>query len=451
MDSWRRQVLEIFLRWKFRPWALLTPIALLVITLPLLRPLVHPGAAGDGERLLIATARSLVEGGRMELRGADWRDPSGRSASGVIDVEGRLYAARPPVFAGCLAGAAWMIGLAGVDADRDATLWTYLLTLISTTLPVAVGAGMLYRMGRLFELSRPWRAILAMVATFSGSWLSYSTVINPHAPAAALLLCACASVLFVGAARKPGNVLAILLLAGALAALASAISPWTLPLTLPLPLVFLSMQIKPRQKVIGMVLLTLGAAPIVWLHCAWSLSMFGSIVPPTIGNVLFDVAGADAADEGPLTRLLNLTGNVIRLLLGGHGLLTHSPLTIASAWGLFLVLRKHWPAHAKMLAAVSLVGTTTVVMMVAARGNAVDGRMFGVEWFVAFIPLLLFWTGAVIRRELSGWQRWAIAGLTAIGIVFSVAGARNPLPERAYQSYTAFEAVGRWFVDKASD
>src|SRR5918998_432817 len=103
-----------------RPWALSAPILVLVIALPLLRPLRYPVPQyriSDEEAARLATIQAIVE---------------------------------------------------------------------HVTIPAACAAGLVYRMGRLFDLRRPWRAALAAAAVLATGLISYATVLNPHVPAATL-------------------------------------------------------------------------------------------------------------------------------------------------------------------------------------------------------------------------------------------------------------------------
>lgn len=444
MPTWRQQALEIFLKVKFRPWALLTPLLVLLIALPLLRPLRLPGGATRSETLLLETVESLSTRGGMALDPTEWR-----GQPGTVQHKGRVVADRPPVYAVLLAAPAWVMTKAGLDWDQHGETMAFLLTIFGATLPVAVGGGVIYRMARLFELSRPKRAMLALLVTFGGGWISYATVLNPHAPAAAALVCSSACLLFLAAARKSGSALPICLASGLFASMACAISPWTMPLALPLPLVLFAMQIPARQKVIGFILMTIGAAPIAWIHTAWSLDSFGSIIAPGSIATLQDVVAADP-DESPVLRVGSLGASVFQVTLGNHGMFTHFPIVVAGLIGLFIVLRKHWPMHAKMLAAITFVGATTVVMIVAARRGAVNGWMFGVQWFVVFLPLICFWLGAVLRRELSKRALWTLTAACGLSVLISVAGALQPLPSVPYRSNTAVGAMQRWLGSEAT-
>lgn len=417
---------------------MLTPLLVILIAIPLLRPVRSPDAPGVSERLLLDTVESLSTRGGMALDPGVW---SGKP--GTTQHKGRVVADRPPVYAVLLAGPAWVMQKCGLEWNEHAESMAFLLTLFGATLPVAVGGGVIYRMGRLFELSRPRRALLALLVTFGGGWISYATVLNPHAPAAAALVCASACLLFVAAAKKSASALPICLLAGLFSSMASAISPWTMPLALPLPLVLFAMQIPARQRIVGFVLMTIGAAPIAWIHCAWSLDAFGSIVAPGSLATLQDVVSSDP-DESPVVRVGSLGASLFNITLGNHGIFTHFPIVLAGLVGLFIVLRKHWPMHAKMLAAISFVGATTIVMIVASRQGSVGGWMFAVQWFVVFLPLICFWLGALMRRELSKQAMWVLAGACALSVLVSLAGALQPLPVVPYESNTALGAMRRW-------
>jgi len=55
----------------------------------------------------------------------------------------------------------------------------YLLTVLGVTLPAAGAAGLVYRMGRVFELRRPWRCGLAAAVVFGTGLVSYAVVLKP--------------------------------------------------------------------------------------------------------------------------------------------------------------------------------------------------------------------------------------------------------------------------------
>src|SRR3954463_716374 len=126
---------ESFRRWlagpKIRPWGLLGPVLVLLVCLPLLRPLRHPGEISDDEAARLATVRSLAEHRSLVVA------PTEAPEKELVRRSNLYYSDQPPVFAILLAGAYWFIAKAGVTLEQTPSLAAYLLTLIGTTLPVA--------------------------------------------------------------------------------------------------------------------------------------------------------------------------------------------------------------------------------------------------------------------------------------------------------------------------
>src|SRR5829696_4304184 len=156
-----------------RPWALFAPILVLLFCIPLLRPLRNPdpSAISDDELARLATVQSLVEHGTLAL------DASSLAPSrGTVRVGDKLYADQPPTMAVLLAGPYWVMNRLGFTFSKDANGIAFFLTLLGVTIPVAIGAGMVYRMARLFELPRWKRGALAVAVTFASGLVSYGVV-----------------------------------------------------------------------------------------------------------------------------------------------------------------------------------------------------------------------------------------------------------------------------------
>jgi hypothetical protein len=171
-----------------RPWALLSPILVLLICLPLLRPLRHPDPrdVSIDETARLATVQAIVENGTLAID-ETMKMPIGQTIKGR---DGRRYSDQPPVMAVLLSGSYWAMHRNGLTMDQNPILVPYLLTIIAVTLPVAGAAGLVYRMGRMFELKRPVRALMGAAVVLGSGLLSYGVVLNAHAPAAVLVMCA---------------------------------------------------------------------------------------------------------------------------------------------------------------------------------------------------------------------------------------------------------------------
>jgi hypothetical protein len=147
--------LRIYSRRKHvRPWSLSAPIIVLLICLPLLSPLRHPlpSQMSDEELARLATVRAIVEQQTFAIDGTQQFFTT-RQKFKFADV---YYSDQAPTQALLLSGPYWLMYRFGLRFANNPALVVYLLTLIGVTIPVAAAAGMLYRMGRLFELRRRW-------------------------------------------------------------------------------------------------------------------------------------------------------------------------------------------------------------------------------------------------------------------------------------------------------
>src|SRR4051794_12417321 len=92
---------DLFRRWmekpKFRPMGLIAPILVLLICLPLLRPLRHPDGISDDETATLAMVRGLVDHHDLSL------DPRRLPPDHRVGVGTQIYSDQPPTFAILLA------------------------------------------------------------------------------------------------------------------------------------------------------------------------------------------------------------------------------------------------------------------------------------------------------------------------------------------------------------
>jgi hypothetical protein len=447
-----------------RPWALSTPILVLLVCLPLLRPLRHPDPRdiSDDELARLATVQSVVERQSLAIESADLYVPQHT----IVRRGEHLFAAQPPTFSLLLGGPYWVMRRFGLTFARNPALVAYLLTLIGATIPVAAGAGLIYRMGRLFELPRRRRALLAAVVAFGGGLVSYGTVLNPHAPAAALLLASAACIIHVAIARRPGATSGWLAIAGMCAAFAAAIDPLAAVFVLLLACAIPLMRWRWPMRLGGVALYALGAAPPLVLHGALMQQITGDFVPPEyqrafIANVSTGTSSGNPSpdDADDVTAAVAYSwwaalgrnlARVANALLGEHGILSHFPVVIVGAFGVAAVMHRHWPRTTKALAAATVAGGIAIIVVTCCVLLIGAGNMFGPQMFVVFLPLLLFWAGAWMRREHHP-IKWAMAGvLLLFSAAVTVVGATNPCPPNGYGRYTAAEAAGNLMYPPAA-
>ena len=472
-----------FRRWRsgkhVRPWALSAPVAVLLICLPLMLVprLRHPTAGellasmSDEELARWATVQALVEQQTFAINGTMFADTRQRvhvadEAYGAGPLVRPIFcASQPPTQGLLLAGPYWVLNRTfGLRFRNDPGLVTYLLTLVGVTIPVAAAAGMLYRMGRLFELPRPARAGLALAVVLGSGLVSYATVLNPFAPAAALVLTAAAILVQVSRIRSPFRSGGYLASAGFFTALAAALHPAAAPFAILFAGVICVMRWRPSVRLGGVIMYGLGAIPPVLLHLSLSLPITGDwklgLAPPVPAHTVrlpravaiatppAAAAVADASDdvgviESPTAWQTAglLAGRLAGAAVGRHGLLVHFPVLVFGGAGLWLVVRRNWPGATKGLAVATLVGGGVVLLRYVVVPTDWKFAMFGVRWYVVFLPLLLFWAGAWCRRQHHP-ATWATAAvLLAFSCCVSLVGATDPMPRAGYDRYTPVAAL----------
>jgi hypothetical protein len=351
-----------------------------------------------------------------------------------------------------LAPSYWLMRQGGLSFETRPDLVMYLLTVVGVTLPVALSSGLMYRMGRLFELRRPWRATLGLVAVLASGLVSYATVLNPHAPAAALVLCSAACLIHVSITNKRVHGSVWLVMSGLCAALAATIDPPAIVFLALLPAVIFAIRWTPMQRFGGLAVYLLGAALPLVLHGSLSThtdangfrvrgpagneSLFSFVNPDsrTIVAPVFDAHAFDE-DEQPDGFWGRTAAGGLRLLaaLGGeHGLLSHFPIVLLGIVGVTMVMHRHWPWTTKVLASVTLAGAATLIVLFTLRRSDWRGAMFASRWFVVFLPLVVFWSGAWLRRRHGKIAWGAAAALLAFSLTASIVGATGPLPREGF-------------------
>jgi hypothetical protein len=433
-----------------RPWALAAPVVVLMIALPLLRPLRHPTEVSAQEAARLAAVQSLVEYGKLVPEAANL--PPG-------------FEVTTPVFTVLVAGPYWVLHRMGYGlAPPDTALVTYLLTLVAVTMPAAAVPGLIYRVARVFELKRPWRSGLALAIALSSGLITYATVLNPHAPAAFCVMASVAALVHVSVAPRPQRTGASLMVAGLLAATAAVIDVSALPFLLLLPVAILAFRWSRSLKVGGVLLFAFGALPPLLLHVVLTTDLVAGrpSLPETVKPLLDADRPAAVAAATPMEKSLiapweegenwgteesvfagagRAIGRVMEALMGEHGLLSHFPVFVLAFAGIGAVVHRHWPAALKAMAVVSAVGAGIVIVFCAVTGPSSPGLMYATRFFVPFSPLLLFWSAAWVRKSHHP-ATWVAAGvLVAFSAAVGIVGAMNPYPPGGYSGYTPVAAI----------
>lgn len=445
-----------------RPWGLAAPILVLLISLPLLRPLRHPMSAdmSGGEQSRIATIQAIVEHHTLAIDQTSYAD-----APDSIMVNGRHYSDQPPMLAALLATPYWVMYRLGWTLQTNPTLVIYLLTLLGAALPAALSAGLIYRMGRLFELRRPWRTALAASVVLGSGLISYAVVLNAHVPAAFLVLCAAACLIYVSMSPQPRRSSGWIPVAGVAAALAAAIDPSAAVFLVLLVPVILCFRWNIWGRAAGVGLFAAGALPILALNTLMIRPITGDFLPPALHPELMAMAApsshaAEMIDPNPTNpfpddemallqtgawrgRIKQGAERISSALFGDHGAVSHFPILLIALLGTAAVMHRHWPTSTKALAVATLLGSAVIVAACALGWADWAGAMFAARWFIVFLPLLIFWCGAWLRRPHRP-VTWTVAGvLLAFSVGVSLLGATDPCPRGGFHTYTAAGALDR--------
>jgi hypothetical protein len=459
-----------------RPWALATPVLVLLFCLPLLRPLRQPGRTSEDEELRLATISALVDHvgdtGPLYTRLAIDNERFFLSAH-VIAADHHYYSDQPPMLAFILSGPARILDWAGYRLRESSVFAPFMLTLLGATLPVAGAAGLVYRMGRIFELRRQWRTALAAAVVFGTGLISYGTVLNSHVPAAVLVLAAAGCLVHLAASPNPSRGGGWLIMAGFCAALAVTIEPAAIVFLVLLLAVVAVMRLPAALRVGGVILYLFGATPPILLHATLTVPITSNLLPGSMHpelavhrHLLITEPAVDATPDGfewdhptdladvleanPPTptlwqRIVRGGGSFLWSFFGEHGLLVHFPVMILGVGGIFAVMHRHWPGTTKVLAADSAIAILIGVIGFCASRYGEATADFANRWLILFLPILLFWAGAWLRRPHSNFI-WAAAGvLMAFSAAVSMIGATNPMPAGGYSKYTAVSALRELF------
>jgi hypothetical protein len=175
----------------------------------------------------------------------------------------------------------------------------------------------------------------------------------------------------------------------------------------------------------------MGVSPLRWTNVALATH---TTTPATNIAPAVAAAAAEGTDESdePRTvwRMIGQTASgIFAVLAGSHGLLSHFPILILGAVGVTMVMHRHWPTAAKVLAAATIAGALFLVVLYSSSfpgGSAWQEASVATRWFVVFSPLTLFWAGAWLRRK-HRLPTWIFAALllafsTSVGLI----GAASP-------------------------
>ncbi len=424
MTIWSR-LRKSFTRPTVRPWGLVVPILVLLVAIPLMRPIRSAELMSRDEFLRLATADAVAERGTLELLGAS-SISNREDLEGLVTTGGRIYSAQPPSFAVLIALPLRVLKWMEYSLLDDQTAVLCILTMLFVILPVSFAAGLIYRMGRMFELRRSLRVLVAATSVFGTGLISYSVILSAEALSACLLIAASYCVLKVEFAAKPRRSAGLFILGGLLAFLAAVIEPWALVPAVLFPLVIASTNFSWRFRTGGCLLYAIGAVAPLMLHYSWNSRITGDALPPFMYPEMSAIGMRYQLDddiEPQVSTTRRIAGNLFTGIIGQHGVFSHFPIIVIAILGVAAVMHRHWPTPIKVLAAVALASMIAVVLSICLTRTDWSSAMFGARWYVVVLPMLTLWSGAWLRREHRRITWTMSCVVLALSVIASLAGA----------------------------
>lgn len=438
--------LAVLARQRLRPWGLIPPILVLLIAMPLLRPLRHPAPADihPDEAAILATTEALALQGHAAIE----RSPLGERASTVL-VGRHLYGTQPLVLSALLAPTQKASDALGWTSANSPVPVHYLLTLLGAALPVALSAALIYRLARVYELSRPLRCATALTAVLGSGLISYAVVLNPHAPAAFAMLAALTCIAHAVAAPTTRRLLSLIALAGLCASLAATLDSAAMLIALLLPLALLALPFSWPVRAVCVAAFLIACLPAATLYYQVHLPVTGgwtstAMVAAEQATPPLPTA-ADAPEPETIASLLKSAGQFIMqlgsVLFGSHGVLSHFPVVLLGLLGLLLVLRRHWPMAMKALAALLLLACIIFIACDVAGPRSWRQPGFAARSLLVLVVCLLPFAGVWLRarRSIAAWS--LAAPLLLLSCVVGILGATGPLIHNAHSGHTAIAAA----------
>lgn len=439
-----------FRRWsaspKVRPWALLAPVLLILIAAPQLRPLRFPAHPGNDEKIRLETVEAIVETGTFSIdRDREKRE---RWLEGTVTLhrpDDAVYSGQPPLMASLLSGAYWIMNRSGLSMEENPTLVGFLLTLLGSTLPAAVATGLTYRMARMFELQRTWRSLLSVAVGLGSGIGSYGVVLNPHVPAATLVLGAAAAIIHWARSPNPFRAMGWLGVAGLCAGFAGTIDPLTVVfLFLFLAPVF-ALRVGFPTRLAGALLYIAGASFPLLAHTSICLRIGIPVIPEPFVDAPEDLRHASFGDDDSesinAAQIVFLRG--IETTLGNHGTLVHFPVLLIGCFGIAAVMHRHWPLWMKSLAAATAIGGVVIFCIVVFSKANLQYSMYANRWFISFSPLLMLWCGSWLKRPHPRGVRISALICLIFSVVAGIIGMLHPWPIGGYQGFTLVDVFSR--------
>lgn len=380
---------------------------------------------GDASASRLATVYSLVEDGTWFID-RPVEEPPVSFEQDTIDkvvVNGRMLSSKPPVLSLLMAGEYWVLKhTVGWELDRPEDT-NRLVRVMATTL-----VGMAYVLAlvffaktlRLFVGDPLIRMLLLFCLAFCTQLWGYSTQINNHVPAAAMLTVA----VFLGLGLSWGDLAPKwwrFLLFGVAGGLVPTLD---MPATIFVVAVGAYLLVSHPRRTLTWALV--GAAVPLALHCGILHATTGSFLPVQLNKAAYlyeasywrNPQGVDALFQPKGTYLFHMT-------FGRCGIFSLYPiLFVGLAAALRATYKKTVPGRAEIL-----LGTGAFLVMTAyyvLKTNNYGGEAYGFRWYIAAMPVLLLMGAPVLMTLRVRWKWLFVSVMIGISFYSGFESARSP-------------------------
>jgi len=384
--------------------ACLVTLAAVGLLLAFTRPVASANPASR-----IATIDSLVHEHTFVI------DNSRYTTIDRVVVDGHSYSSKPPVYSTLGAGVYWVLhevtGLslrADESKERDRAL--IVLTLLIAGLPYLALLLYAYRLICWMTRSEVARAWTFTCLALGQLGLAYSTTVNNHAPASALVVVAFYYAYGLRRGHLPTTRIRFWVYAGLAAGLAPTIDLGAALFSAGTGLYLLSFDWRRTLSAFGVAC----AIPLA-LHLGVTWCSSGSMLPIYLRKELYDYDGSwwrnpqgiDALSESRTRYFFNA-------MLGHHGLLSMTPTLIFS---LIVMTRAVVQRDRQCFAEALAVGGPLIVLIVyyVISTDNYGGACAGFRWFMPAVPISLIFTA----RWLTVTRRRATFGLFVASLLVS--------------------------------
>jgi len=388
---------------------------------------------GDAANSRLATAYSLVKFGTWYIDRPSDQEPivfEQRTIDKVV-LDGRILSSKPPILPLLMAREASLLhAILGWDMDDEEDLNKIVRVMVMSLIGFAYILAVIFfaKTLRLFVPDPLTRTVLIFCLSFCTQLWGFSTLVNNHLPAAAMVMAALYFALGLGTRKldpAPWRFLAFGFAGGLVPTL-------DMPATIFIVLAGLYLLAKFPMRTICWV--TPAAAFPLGVHCAIMYQTTGSILPVQVRPELYlaegsywrNPRGIDALNESKGVYLFHMT-------LGRCGIFSLYPILIGGLAATIRALYKKTVPYRGHI----LVGALGFIILTAYYGletNNYGGEAYGFRWYIAAMPVLLLMAAPILMAMRVRWK-WLFMG-AMIGISFYSASQCMKSPWGANHEWT---------------